>query len=528
MASNRDAEEGAQLSEQRLDLERVLWLLRRQWRFVVACVLVGALIPTAMMLLRPTSYTSTSLVLVPTSVSGGSSASAGSNGNSANNNTTDSVIAKSAAVLGAAGSKVSPPVTLQAAQSRVSAEPIAANLVQITASGSSPREAEALANAVATRLVEFVTSPDVSNGSSALAGLEAQAAELTKQVNEYDQEIKLEQAAIESYPPTSPVAQSDTQLLGSLTTAQSNASLQLQSVDSQIAAAKLNNAAVNGGTEVIQHASSATRASLFSEALPIVVGAVLGFLVGGAYVLIRQRRSHLSTRDAIASAAGLPVVLSAVVPHVSKCSDWLNLLREHDPQLTERWNVCKVLRSLDDLESGRRVVTVITLADDSASMAAVARFAVTSAAMDIPTSLVLMSDDSGLRGLIDACDLLTARGEDPRPDLRLFKGSPPVDEPENAVSVISIVLSPDQPKLPAFAVRGTVFIALSAGFVGPEQLARVLIVIGQEGLSVEGLFIVNPMRADRTLGLLSAPHNQVTRFQEHRALEAWVGGADVR
>jgi hypothetical protein len=146
----------------------------------------------------------------------------------------------------------------------------------------------------------------------------------------------------------------------------------------------------------------------------------------------------------------------------------------------------------------------------------------------VPTSLVLMSDDSGLRGLSDACDLLTARGEAARPNLRVFKGSPPVDEAENALTVISIVLNPDQPKLPAFAARGSIFLALSAGVVAQEELARVLIAVGQEGLSVEGLFIANPIRADRTLGSLPTPNEQATKYLQPRALEPWVGGADVR
>ena len=69
--------------------------------------------------------------------------------------------------------------------------------------------------------------------------------------------------------------QQDTQLLGSLTTSQSDASLQLQSVNSQIAAAKLDSAATNGGTEVIQSASTATGPSLLSRLLPIALGAFL-------------------------------------------------------------------------------------------------------------------------------------------------------------------------------------------------------------------------------------------------------------
>ena len=179
-------------------------------------------------------------------------------------------------------------------------------------------------------------------------------------------------------------------------------------------------------------------------------------------------------------------------------------------------------------EVGRQVLTIITLADDSASMAAVAHFAVSSAAMEIPTSLVLTSDDSASRGLSDACDLLTARKEAARPNLRLFKGSSPVDEAESALTVISIVLNPDQPKLPAFVARGMVMLAISAGFVNQEQLVRVLIAIGQEGLSVKGLFVTNPMSGDRTFGSFPNTNEQVTQFLQSRTLEPWIGGADVR
>ena len=192
------------MPEQTFDLRRVLWLLRRRRTIVAAFTLVGALIPTIVMLSRPTPTRrrrSSSCRLPPQDDSSG-----GSTGGSSNGNVTDSAIAESSAVLGAAGSKATPPVTLQAAQHRVSAAPLATNLVQITATGSSPRAAESLANAVANRLVVFVTSSNLSSGSSALAGLEAQAADLTKQVNKYDQEIQVEQAAIQSHPesPDSP------------------------------------------------------------------------------------------------------------------------------------------------------------------------------------------------------------------------------------------------------------------------------------------------------------------------------------
>ncbi len=513
------------MPEQTFDLRRVLWLLRRRRTILAAFTLVGALIPTILMLSRSTPYTATSIVLVPTSAANDSSG--GSAGGSTNGNVTDSALAVSSAVLGAAGSKATPPVTLEAAQHRVSAAPLATNLVQITATGSSPRAAESLANAVANRLVEFVTSSNLSSGSSALTGLEAQAADLTKQVNKYDQEIQVEQAAIQSHP-NSPIAQQDTQLLGSLTTAQANASLQLQTVNSLIASTKLSSAATNGGTAVIQHASSASGPSLLSRLVPIAIGAVLGFLIGAAIVVIRYRDSKLTTRDEIAAVAGLPVVLSLRVGHLARSSDWLTLLQEHEPVATEMWNVRKVLSELDAPDVGGRVLTVITLADDTASMAAVAHLAVAASAMEISTSLVLTSNDPGARGLSDACDLLTARNEAARPNLRLFKGSSSVEEAESALTIISIVLNPDQPMIPAFVARGMVMVAISSGFVGQEQLARVLIAVGQEGLSVRGLVVTNPMSGDRSLGSLPNASEQVTRFLQSRALEPWSGGADVR
>src|ERR1700733_10890415 len=267
MARDGDAEEGAQLSEQTFDMRRFLWPLRRRRSIVAACVLVGALIPTVLMVRHPASYTATSLVLVPSSAS--ATESGGSNGDSSNSNVTDSAIAVSSVVLGVAGSRGTPHLTLQTAEKRVTATAVATNLVQIKATGSSPRAAEALANTVANQLVAFVTSTDVSNGSSAVSGLEAQAAALTQQVNKYDKEIQYTQGTIDSLGPTSAIAQQDTQLLASLTTAQADASLQLQSVNSQIAAAKLDVAATNGGTEVIQHASSATGPWLSSRLLPI-------------------------------------------------------------------------------------------------------------------------------------------------------------------------------------------------------------------------------------------------------------------
>lgn len=73
-----------------------------------------------------------------------------------------------------------------------------------------------------------------------------------------------------------------------------------------------------------------------------------------------------------------------------------------------------------------------------------------------------------------------------------------------------------------------VLLAISAGFVDQDELARVLIAIGHENLSVRGLIVTNPVSGDRTLGSLPSGNEQLAQFRQSRALAPWSGGADVR
>ena len=65
-------------------------------------------------------------------------------------------------------------------------------------------------------------------------------------------------------------------------------------------------------------------------------------------------------------------------------------------------------------------------------------------------------------------------------------------------------------------------------FVNQEQLVRVLIAIGQEGLSVEGLFVdeSDERRSDARLVSQRERAGDPSSYSQ-RALEPWTGGADV-
>jgi capsular polysaccharide biosynthesis protein len=528
--SNSERGEGSQLSEQAFDVRGAVGQLRQHSWTIAGFALIGALVGAGVLLWLPKTYSATALVLVPTN-SSSASASNSSGSPSPNTNVTDSEIANSSAVLGKAAAKSVPRLTIAEAKRSVTAQPIASNIVQITATGSSSRQTQLLANSVASGLVAFVSSTGDSAGTSAMSGLEAQAAQLTKQVNSYDQEIQAAQAAIAADGQSSSASQQETALLGTLTSAQSDAALRLQNINSEITAAKLETASANGGTAVIQSAIINPTSTL-SRLLPILAGGFLGFLVGCTFVTARRRRRRLTTREEIANAVGAPVVFSPRVRPGKNAATWLSLLREYTPEATELWNVNRALSQLDLPADGWPVITVVTLSNDKPAIAGMVHFAVSSTVLGLPTSLILTSDDTASSGISGACDILSARDEVPRANLRILKGSPTLDDSESELTVISVVLDADRPKLPAFVARGTIVLAISAAEFRQEQLTRVLLALGHEGLSVKGLIVTNPLNSDRTSGALPRSSNQVDRFLRQRALgpvaEQWVGPGELR
>jgi len=498
------------LSEQVFDVRGALGALREQRRVVVVCVLVGVLAAAAFSFLRPPAYSATALVLVPQTANSAQTSSGGAP--PANSNATDTEIATSAAVLSDAGSRVNPHLSFLATKRRVTATAVAANLVQVTALGPTTGQAEALANAVATRLVDFVINSNASAGTNALSGLRAEAAQLTSQVNTYDKEIHSLQAKIASG--QSSADSQDAQLLGSLTSAQANEALQLETVNTQIASAQLGNDAANGGTQILQYATTALPPSPLERLLPLVIGAVIGAVLGAGIVLVRVRRRgpKLTSRDQIAEATGAPVLLSMLVGHKFKVSEWLKLLREESPPSSELWSVNRALNCLDVPEHGQPMLTVITFAGDVASVSAVAHVALATSAMEIPTALFLTCDDAASRALSKAYDEVSLRRDELPVNLNISKGSPSIESADSALTVISVVVDPDNPRLPAYVARGNVVLAISAGTSNLEQLTRVMVAISREGLSVKGVIVTNPAREDRTSGASPQSNDHVTRF----------------
>ena len=115
---------------------------------------------------------------------------------------------------------------------------MATNVLQITAAGTTAPQATALANAVANQLVTFETTVGSATEGTVLGGLQAEVALLTTQIEDLNHEIASVTAAVNVAGASSSAGMQDTALLASLSTQQSQATLQLNSVNAQIAQVK--------------------------------------------------------------------------------------------------------------------------------------------------------------------------------------------------------------------------------------------------------------------------------------------------
>src|SRR5579863_8474296 len=128
------------MTEQVLDVKGAFRLIRSFWRTVAAFVLAGLAATVLFTFGTRAGYQATSLVLLPAPSSSSSTSGA------PRGVTTDARIATSAAVLLPAGRIADPSLSLRTLQERVSTASAATSVLKITATGSTAKEAELLAN----------------------------------------------------------------------------------------------------------------------------------------------------------------------------------------------------------------------------------------------------------------------------------------------------------------------------------------------------------------------------------------------
>lgn len=485
------------MSEQVLDVKESARLLRRSWRVVAAFALAGVAAAVAYVVMALPHYHATSLVLLP-------STSSAATAPATRGVTTEARIATSAAVLVPAGHAVDPALSLRQLQARVVATAAANSVLTVTADGASRHQAEALANAVATQLVQFLATSGSAANANVLSALRAESRQLGRQVTDVQKEVKAAQARQAADASTSTAARQEGDLVGKLTSQQASLELQLNSVKSQISEATLSQNAANQGTEVIQRAATATPPSASSRALPVVLGALGGLLVGAVVVLAWRRRDpRLRTRDALAETIGVPVLASLTVTTRRSAGDWASLFERYQPSALEQWSVRRALREIGVGEDGWPDLAVVAFADDPAGLAQAAHVALACATSGLETAFSVLTGEGAVPALRAACARFETEGLEPRPGLRVGSGAGAERHPADLV-VTTCVLDARHAEIPPGGLPGTpgepAILSVSAGYATAQQLAGAAVVATDARHPIKGILVANPTSSDRTVG----------------------------
>ncbi len=137
------------MTEQNLGLRSSLQIVRRHKIVVGVTLLLGLIAGGAYSVAKPPTLTSTALVVLPYSV---------------HSTATQVVIADSDPVLVGAARRIGSVFPGQALQGRVHVNSLTANVLSITAQGTSARQAELTANAVATSYIAYVSAANAPTG----------------------------------------------------------------------------------------------------------------------------------------------------------------------------------------------------------------------------------------------------------------------------------------------------------------------------------------------------------------------------
>jgi capsular polysaccharide biosynthesis protein len=157
------------MSQQNLDLRRSLQIARRHKRLIGGVAALGLLLSAGYAYLNRPLLSSTALVVLSNnSVQSSQAVGADANASIA----TQEVIATSAPVLAGALPQITPPISLQTLESRISVASVdSSNVLSFTGTGTTAGQAEGTANAVANSYIAYVgaaSSPAVRAAAKVL------------------------------------------------------------------------------------------------------------------------------------------------------------------------------------------------------------------------------------------------------------------------------------------------------------------------------------------------------------------------
>jgi uncharacterized protein involved in exopolysaccharide biosynthesis len=501
------------MTEPALDLRGSWAAIRRRRALVASLGLIGICGGVAYGVVKPALPSAVSMVLLPPSATT-------SAGTPVRDTGTQVAIATSQPVLDEAGQSVTPPIGAVQLKPNVTVTALSPDVLSIRVKAADPRDAERLANAIATDYIHYVTTT-----GGGLSALSAQAGQLTQQLSALQSQISAATARLSSEGASSTAAQQNSALLSQLNRELTTTSQDLSTVNSQIAEAGLSGQVNGGAIRVLQRATAVTSPSRLRLPLLGAIGLIAGLFLGAVAAISEGQRDHrLRRRDDLVAALGVPVLASVEAERCRTTDDWLRLLERYRPSVVDVWALRRLLRQLpsaDGRPSG--VVRVVSFADDHAALAVGPQIATFAASIGVSTML-LPDEDPAVVALRAACR--TSHQRRPAQLLTLdSESSDPV--PVDAELVVSVsAAGQTEPELDD-AARDTTLLAVSAGFATVDDLARLALAALDSGHPIEGIVVVNPDPDDSTTGGVSeaaAPRRLPTQLGASNKVRATVTG----
>ena len=442
------------MSQEALDLRRVVQTARRHRTLVVIMAVLGLLAGAAYAALHPPMYTGTALVVLPEDAQSAQSAQSVQDGSATGSSTVDAytsvqvVVAGSDPVLSDALQNINRPISVTKLRGEVKVTSTTSGVISISATGTSPAKADATANAVADSYAAYVG--EKNSPAYAVARVLQRATNAT------------------------------------------------------------------GSSLLIALISTALIGALVGALLGIIVSLLIsrkdrrlrerGEIANsiGIPVLSSVPVAHPS------DAAGWTRLMEDYKP--AAVDAWQ--LRTALQQLGMT-NHDLLGRSSYDGGGGGFSVAVLSLSCDPGALALGPQLAVFAASHGIPTALVIgpQQDINAAAALRTACAVPPSEPLK-RPNLlrvTVSDDGSAAGHADAALIVVVVVIDAQEPEIPDTMRTTATVLGVSAGTATAEQLASAAVVAAADGRDISGIFVADPDSADRTNGRIPRPVQSARR-----------------
>ncbi len=504
------------MTEQPLDLGRVLRTLRRRWLWLVALLGIGVTYGVLLTLVQSPVYAAKSLILLPPSATD-------AQGHPLRSMETEAHIADSADILSRAGATFTPPLTAKTLRHRVTTSVVSSDILDVSVEAGRASGAKQLADAVANAYVAYSNGAAAVQADSSVAVLQAQATDLDQRIRQLESDINAGTARLAGLDQHSAEAARQGALLDAMRSEQVEASRQLSTVTNRIADVKLSAQLSSRGTRVLQPADTPSKPLRPRPVVNVGGGAAVGLFVAIVLALAFDRNDgRLRLRDDIAEAVGAPVVASLGIPRRSGVDRCKSLLDLWQPTVVESLALRQAFTDLGVAdEQPPANVIVVTLPGDRAGPVLALELGAFAATMETHTAVVVASDDAATADLRAACKAQRPGTGRPRLSVHdLTSGLHPVDVERAELSIAIVVADGVAIPTPTWGRRTLTALAVTAGYGTPEALAAASLACAESGHPVRGIFVANPDPNDKTTGRLRL----ATQSDGHRAPMRRLGG----